>query len=135
AVLAAARRQRVPRQAAGVAGMESAATAALLANHVLKDGDSFLVANGYGDIDDVSHGFFHNDTRLLSAFRLRLAGTQPALLSAAVTADNVFFVSHMTNRRLPPLGGTSAPRGLVYIRRSRFLCHERLHERVTCTNY
>jgi hypothetical protein len=36
--------------------MDPAATAALYASHVLKDGDSFLVANGYGDIEEGSTG-------------------------------------------------------------------------------
>jgi hypothetical protein len=58
--------------------MDPAASAALYSTHVLKDGDSFLVANGYGDIDEGSTGFFQDDTRLLSVLRLRLGDTQPA---------------------------------------------------------
>ncbi|MGH8078200.1 MAG: amylo-alpha-1,6-glucosidase, partial [Lysobacter sp.] len=115
--------------------MDPAATAALYASHVLKDGDSFVVANGYGDIDGGSNGLFRDDTRLLSVFRLRLGDTQPALLSAAVTHDNVFFVAHMTNRKLPPLGGPEAPQGLMHLCRSRFLCRERMYERISCMNY
>ena len=115
--------------------MDPAATAALYASHVLKDGDSFLVANGYGDIDDGSTGLFRDDTRLLSVFRLRLAETQPALLSAAVTDDNVFFMAHMTNRPLPELGAPPAPHGLIHLLRSRFLYEERLYERIGFVNY
>lgn len=115
--------------------MESTATIALQDNQVLKDGDSFLVSNRYGDIDEGSHGLFHHDTRLLSIYRLRLDGTWPALLSAAVTSDNVFFVAHLTNRKLPPLGGHATPKGLVHICRSRFLCNERMYERISCRNY
>ena len=115
--------------------MESTAAIALYDTQVLKDGDTFLVSNRYGDIDDGSHGLFHHDTRLLSAFRLRLDETWPALLSAAVTSDNVFFVAHLTNRKLPPLGGQSAQKGLMHICRARFLCHERLYERISCRNY
>lgn len=115
--------------------MESTATIALYDQQVLKDGDTFLVSNRYGDIDEGSHGLFHHDTRLLSIYRLRLGETWPALLSAAVTEDNVFFVAHLTNRKLPPLGGQSAQKGLVHICRSRFLCHERMFERISCRNY
>jgi glycogen debranching enzyme len=115
--------------------MDPAATAALYASHVLKDGDSFIVANGYGDIDESSTGFFRDDTRLLSVFRMRLGDTQPALLSAAVTEDNVFFMAHMTNRALPPLGGAAAPHGLLHLLRSRFLYEERLYERIGFVNY
>jgi glycogen debranching enzyme len=115
--------------------MDPAATAALYASHVLKDGDSFLVANGYGDIDEGSMGLFRDDTRLLSVYRLRLGETQPALLSAAVTEDNVFFLAHMTNRALPPLGGESVSHGLLHILRSRFLHEERMYERIGFVNY
>src|SRR4029434_9802180 len=78
-----------------------AVTAASFLTHVLKDGDSFLVANAYGDIEGEADGLFHDDTRWLSVFRLRLAGSTPDLLSSAVTRDNVFFVAHLTNRPLP----------------------------------
>ena len=115
--------------------MDPAATAALYSTHVLKDGDSFLVANGYGDIEEGSTGLFRDDTRLLSVYRLRLGETQPALLSAAVTEDNVFFLAHMTNRQLPPLGGTEAPHGLVHIQRTRVLHQERMFERIALMNY
>ena len=53
--------------------LQPSATAASFTTHVLKDGDSFLVANAYGDINGGSDGFFHNDTRLLSTYRLSIA--------------------------------------------------------------
>ena len=115
--------------------MDPAATAALYASHVLKDGDSFLVADGAGDIDAGSTGLFRDDTRLLSVYRLTIGDTAPALLSAAVTEDNVSFVAHLTNRALPPLGGPAAPHGLLHLLRSRFLHEERMFERIACMNY
>lgn len=115
--------------------MDPAASAALYSTNVLKDGDSFLVANGYGDIDEGSTGLFQDDTRLLSVLRLRLGDTQPALLSAAVTDDNVFFGAHMTNRALPLLGGPAAPHGLLHLLRTRFLHEERMYERIAFVNY
>ena len=115
--------------------MQPAATAASFTTHVLKDGDSFIVANAYGDIEGGSDGFFHNDTRLLSTFRLSFAGVLPEALSAAVTQDNVFFIAHLTNRPLPVLGSAATVSGLVHIMRTRFLCDDRLYERITCRNY
>jgi glycogen debranching enzyme len=114
---------------------QPAVTAASFTTHVLKDGDSFLVANAYGDIGNESDGLFHDDTRLLSAYRLRIAGLQPELLSASVTRDNVFFVAHLTNRPLPPLGGPAVLPGLIHIVRTRFLCGNRVYERIRCHNY
>jgi glycogen debranching enzyme len=114
---------------------QPAITAASFTTHVLKDGDSFLVANAYGDIGNESDGLFHDDTRLLSSYHLRIAGLQPELLSASVTRDNVFFVAHLTNRPLPPLGGAPILPGLIHIVRTRFLCGNRLYECVRCHNY
>ena len=115
--------------------LQPAATAASFTTHVLKDGDSFLVANAYGDINGGSDGFFHNDTRLLSTYRLSIAGLQPEALSATVTQDNVFFIAHLTNRPLPVLGAPEAASGLIHIARTRFLSGDRLYERICCRNY
>lgn len=102
---------------------------------VLKDGDSFVVADTYGDIAGSGDGFFQNDTRLLSFFQLRLEGERPTLLSSAVSRDNVFFTAHLTNRPLPPLGGESLPQGVVHIERRRLLWNGLLRECITLSNY
>ena len=115
--------------------VQPAATAASYTTHVLKDGDSFLVANAYGDIEGDSDGLFHDDTRLLSVARLRLAGARPEMLSAAVTRDNVFFVAHLTNQPLPPLGVGALPSGLLHVVRTRFLSGNRLYERLRFHNF
>jgi glycogen debranching enzyme len=115
--------------------MDSAADAALYTRYVLKDGDSFLVANSYGDIAGPSEGFFVSDTRVLASYRLRLGEETPTLLSSAVTQDNVLFVAHLTNRALSPLDEVGTPQGLIHISRNRFLCQERMYERLTCVNY
>ena len=101
----------------------------------LKDGDTFLVADAYGDILGVADGLFRDDTRLLSHYRLLIGGNSPSLLSAAVAQDNVFFTSHGSNRPLPPTGGAATPRGVIHTERKRFLWDERLYERIRCTNY
>ncbi len=102
---------------------------------VLKEGDSFVVADGFGNIVGLDDGLFHNDTRVLSRFHLTLAGQAPSLLSAAVSQDNVFFTSHMTNQPLPPLGGSSTPEGVIHIARARFLWGKHLLERLALVNY
>ncbi|MFW6077524.1 MAG: glycogen debranching N-terminal domain-containing protein, partial [Hyphomicrobiales bacterium] len=103
--------------------------------YVLKEGDSFVVADGFGNIVGLDDGLFRNDTRVLSRFHLALAGAPPSLLSAAVSEDNVFFTSHMTNQPLPPLGGSSTPEGVIHIARSRFLFGKHLLERLAFVNY
>jgi glycogen debranching enzyme len=103
----------------------------------LKDGDSFLVCDARGDLHggDEADGLFHEGTRVLSRLRLVLGDTVPTLLSSAVAQDRVVFSAHLTNRPLPPIGGSAAARGVIHLRRSRFLWQGRLHERITCSNY
>ncbi len=103
--------------------------------YALKDRDMFVIGDAFGDIYGDSDGLFHNDTRMLSELRLTLGGAQPSLLSAAISRDNVFFVSHLTNRPLPPLGGRSVRQGVIHVERARFLCDEHLYERIDLFNY
>src|SRR6185503_4997953 len=101
----------------------------------LKHGDSFLVADAFGDIVGTGDGFFRDDTRVLSRFTFRLGGKAPSLLAATMSQDNVFFFSNMTNRPLPLLGEESTPEGVIHIERARMLWDDRMYERITITNY
>ena len=101
----------------------------------LKENDQFLVADASGDIDDASDGLFLADTRVLSRLTLDIGGRRPALLSAGVSHDNVLFRAHLTNERLPELGGDTAPGGVIHIERIMLLWDRRLYEQITLTNY
>ncbi|MDF1586153.1 amylo-alpha-1,6-glucosidase [Marinimicrococcus flavescens] len=101
----------------------------------LKHGDTFLVADAFGDIGGEGDGLFRDDTRVLSRFALTLGGHLPSLLGARISQDNVFFTCNLTNRPLPPLGGAPVPEGVLHIERTRFLWETRLYERLTITNY
>ncbi|MBS0362200.1 MAG: amylo-alpha-1,6-glucosidase, partial [Proteobacteria bacterium] len=101
----------------------------------LKDRDTFVVADAFGDIMGLGDGLFSNDTRILSRFSLLLGTEAPSLLSAAIGRDNVFFTSHSANQNLPKPGGPIAPPGVIHIERKRFLWDERLYERITLVNY
>ena len=103
--------------------------------YVLKDGDSFLVADAFGDVQGSDDGLFRNDTRVLSRLQLRLAGQPASLLSAAVSQDNVYFTAHLSNQPLPTLGDSGTPQGMIHIERKRFLWQGRLFERLSLTNY
>jgi glycogen debranching enzyme len=103
--------------------------------YALKDADTFVVANAFGDIAGEGDGLFRNDTRVLSLLRLSINGQQPSLLSAGVSRDNVLFKSNMTNHPLPELGGRSLPQGVIHLERTRFLWEQRLYERIRCVNY
>lgn len=101
----------------------------------LKDGDTFLVADHWGDVKAGADGLFDKDTRLLSRFALTVGRTRPSRLSSGVTKENVFFTCHSTNRPLPPMGGRSAPAGVLHLERRRFIWDRRLFERVRMVNH
>jgi glycogen debranching enzyme len=101
----------------------------------LKQGNGFMVCDALGDISDSDEGLFSNDTRILSRWKLAIGGSEPSLLGVAVGQDNVLFRSNLSNRRLPPLGGRSTPRGIIHLERTRFLWKQRMFERLVFTNY
>jgi glycogen debranching enzyme len=103
--------------------------------YALKDRNTYLVADAFGDLVGEGDGLFHNDTRILSRFEMFLGLQKPSLLSAAIARDNVFFTSHSANQHLPFPGGPVAPPGVLHIARSRFLWDERLFERICMVNY
>ena len=103
--------------------------------YVLKESDTFMVADTFGDVTGEGDGLFHNDTRLLSTWRLLMDGRQPTLLSSAVSQDNAFFTANLTNHPLPPLGETSMPEGVIHVERRRFLWADRVYERIALANF
>jgi glycogen debranching enzyme len=103
--------------------------------YALKNNEAFLVADALGDITGQGDGLFCDDTRMLSRFSLKLGAASPSLLSSGVSQDNVFFRANVTNRRLPELGDSVTPEGVIHIERARFLWDGRLHECLTLTNY
>jgi len=101
----------------------------------LKQGDCFIVADGYGDIRGSGDGFFRDDTRVLSEFRLTFGGRQMSLLGASLSQDNVLFTSNLTNLPIQSAGGRDIPQGAIHIERVRLLWQDRLFERITLSNY
>lgn len=101
----------------------------------LKQGDTYMVADAFGDVLGVGDGLFHNDTRVLSRWRLTIGGRRPTLLGSSIAEDNVSFTAHLSNRPLPPLGGQSTPEGVIHVERSRFLWQDRLYERIRLSHY
>ena len=101
----------------------------------LKDRDTFVVADAFGDMMGQGDGLFCDDTRILSRFNVLLGTVAPSLLSASIGRDNVFFTSHSANQALPKPGGPVAPPGVLHNERKRILWEERLYERITLVNY
>lgn len=101
----------------------------------LKSGDTFAVADASGNIVGDNDGMFSDDARVLSRYTMTLGGVAPSLLSAQMSQDNVLFVSNLTNRPLPPLGGRSLEHGVIHVERKRLLHERRLYERIKITNF
>jgi glycogen debranching enzyme len=101
----------------------------------LKSRDCFLVVDEHGDIAGGVEGFYEDDTRLLSRFRLLVGGRPPSTLGAAVWRNNVVYTFHGANRPLPAMGERATPPGVMHVERRRFLWRRRLYERVSVTNH
>jgi glycogen debranching enzyme len=101
----------------------------------LKHGDCFAVADAYGDIRGTGDGFFRDDTRVLSEFRLTIGGRSTSLLGASLSQDNVLFTANLTNLPIQSAAGRDIPQGAIHIERVRLLWENRLFERITLSNY
>ena len=102
---------------------------------VLKAGDTFVVTDANGDVSGGTDGLFRDGTRVLSELRLKFVRTQPSLLSATVSQNNVSFTAHLTNQALQPLGDPAMPKAVIYIERKRFLWDGTLFERIELVHY
>jgi glycogen debranching enzyme len=115
-----------------------ACTHETLAEHtvVLKHDRLFLLVNQHGDITPpgaCSLGLFQDDTRILSRYRLRVAGGPPVLLSAQMPRAYGALIDLAVND-LPFGGNAWDPRNVIHIRRELSLS-DRLIERLTLTSY
>jgi glycogen debranching enzyme len=108
---------------------------------VLKSGDTFLIANRYGNIEDLGtsrFGLFHAESRHLSRFSMRLNRLQPMLLSSVVRDDNAFLAIDLTNVDSPNGANASIgdlSRGTVHVFRSQFLLPGCRYEHIRIRNY
>lgn len=101
----------------------------------LKDADTFLVADAWGDVRGGVDGLFDRDTRILSRLVMSVGAARPSKLSSGVSEDNVYFTFHGANRPLPPMGKRATPAGVLHIERRRLLWRRRLYERVRLSNH
>ncbi len=105
---------------------------------VLLHGDTFAVFDRYGDIQPIGsgqQGIFHEETRYVSRFELRIGGLRPLLLSSTIREDNILFGIDLTNPDLELPSGDRLLRGSVHIYRTKFLADGACFERFTVHNY
>jgi glycogen debranching enzyme len=105
---------------------------------VLNHGDSFAIFNEVGDVPLVGYepfGLFSAGTRVLDRFELRLNGSFPMLLSAAVTDDGIEHVTFITNPDERRGGELAVERNSVAVERRKVLVDGALFETLLVHNY
>jgi glycogen debranching enzyme len=105
---------------------------------VLKHGEGFALFDRYGDMPRAGggeHGFYHQGTRFLSRFELRLNGQRPLLLYSSVRRDNCVLSVDGTNPDDFESGELTVLKGTVHLSRSWILWEGACHERLVLGNY
>lgn len=107
-------------------------------SRVLKYGKTFSVFNRFGDIESVGlaeQGIYHEGTRYLSRFVLKLGGQSPQLLRSTIRDDNAFLTVDAMNVDLSDGEFVSIPRGAIHVFRSKLLRSGVCYELVRLSNY
>lgn len=105
---------------------------------VLKNGNTFAVFDRRGDIELLGQGVqgvYHNETRYISKWVLRIGNQRPLLLSSAVREDNASLTVDLTNPDMAGDGQVFIPRGTLHIERTKFLWKSTQYERLRIRNY
>ncbi len=76
-------------------------------------------------------GIFHQDTRFLSHYELRVNSSAPLLLSSSIARDNTILNVHLSN----PSGAGNEAHNNIHIARSIYLWQGTQHERLKIKNY
>jgi glycogen debranching enzyme len=101
----------------------------------IKEGETFLYTDVEGNIDDrkeLGLGLYHQDTRFLSHYMLRLSGMEPVLLSSSAARSSLAYVD-ATNPELPE-DGEQVPQNSLSVQRVRAVAG-RLYDRIRIKNY
>jgi glycogen debranching enzyme len=105
---------------------------------VLKHGETFAVFDRFGDVHPIGtgeHGVYHQGTRFLSQWELRVNGQRPMLLGSSVKLDNSLLTVDLTTPDFYEAGKLAVLKGTVHIARSRLLWASACLESVLITNY
>jgi len=105
---------------------------------VLKHGETFAVFDRRGDVEPLGKGFqgvYHEGTRYLSQWVLRLGRERPLLLSSGVRIDNSALTADLTNTDIRANGRVVVPHGTLHIERSKFLWDGTHYEKLQIANY
>jgi glycogen debranching enzyme len=105
---------------------------------ILKHGDTFAVLSPFGDMvaeAGCPDGLYHQDTRFLSQFELRLNGDCPLLLSSNQTEDNSLLPVDLANADTIAVDGSLLQRELIYVNRRQFVWRSVYYELLMIRNF
>jgi glycogen debranching enzyme len=118
--------------------IRASASIADASTRVLKHADTFVIFDRHGDIRPLgfeNQGVFHEGTRFLSRWKLKINGVSPLLLNSNVKEDNDFLIVDLTNPVLPLADGSVIPHGTIHLVRTIFIWDGSLFERTSISNF
>jgi glycogen debranching enzyme len=105
---------------------------------VLKHGETFAVFDRFGDLRNLGvgeYGLYHQGTRHLSRFELRLGIKRPLLLSSTIQKANALLTVDLTNPDVANDREVVLPKGVLHLHRTKFLWAGAYYERILASNY
>lgn len=105
---------------------------------VLKYGDSFAVLNTMGDAcpkQGGAHGYFHEGTRYISRFEMRICEEIPVLLGSTVTEDNAELSVDLTNQAVREGERVMLPADSIHILKRVFLYENSCYQKISLFNH
>jgi glycogen debranching enzyme len=100
--------------------------------------DTFAIFDPHGDIQPIGRGqqgLFHEETRHLSRFEMRIAGYKPLLLSSSVREDNVILAVDLTNPDIEQPPCEPLPRGTLHIYSNKFVADATCFDQIRVHNF
>jgi glycogen debranching enzyme len=105
---------------------------------ILKHGETFGVFDRYGDIHPGGRGelgLYHEGTRFLSRFEVRLGADRPLFLSSTIRDDNALLAVDLANPDVAVGGEIVLPANTYHLFRSQFLWKGACYERFRLHSY
>lgn len=105
---------------------------------ILKHNNTFAIFNKYGDIlqyKGSAQGIFHQGTRFLSDFQMRIEGTLPLFLSSNLRERNEMFLVDLTNPDIIVNQEVKLEKDIIHIMRQKVLWESVYYEQIFFHNF
>ncbi len=105
---------------------------------VLKHNNTFANFNLYGDIipfPGSSQGIFHEGTRFLSNFQMKIEGENPLFLSSNLKARNEKFIVDLTNPDIIEDHHLKLEKDIIHIKRRKTIWNSSYYEQIWLHNF